>query len=78
MPHIEETRLIAVVTKSQHLYHAAWSALVHPVHSVITGSDAHLLLMGTERAASEQYKTDEAALRAWRQQMPPVSGAGSL
>jgi hypothetical protein len=67
-PDTQQARLLAAVVKSHQHYLAASSALLHPVHIVFNGSEAHRRLIEAERAASEQYETDRLALRAWRNQ----------
>jgi hypothetical protein len=66
MPDEEEMRLRAVVVECHRLSLAASSALEHPVHRVVYGSEAHRKLVEANAIASEQYEVAEAALKAYR------------
>jgi hypothetical protein len=78
MPDEEETRLLAAVKDCHWLSQFASDALTRPVHSVIVGSAAHHKLIEADKLANEHYETATAALYAWRNSKPLVSGAGGL
>jgi hypothetical protein len=73
----EETRLLADLTECHRLMMVASSALTHPVHSMVRGSDDHRKLVEADRAARTQHKAALLALRVYRAaQHTRVSGAG--
>ena len=78
MPDEEEAQLLAVVKRCHWLSRVALDALTRPVHRVILGSAAHHELIEADRVASELYEAAKAALSAWRNLKPHVSGAGSF
>src|SRR5579862_3089387 len=66
MPNEEEQRLLAEVKKCFRLTLAAWSALHHPVRSVVHGSLAHRKLVQADAVARLRYEAAKAAPRAYR------------
>jgi hypothetical protein len=62
----EEARLLVILNDCFELSHAAWSALKHPVHSVVYDGGPYRLLVEADRSARAEYRAARDAVCRYR------------